>query len=53
MAAQSQGYCSSGSALIDVYEDYVLASPRDAYLEGVDQFPDLVRVGVPYQEWFV
>jgi hypothetical protein len=33
-------------------EDYIPATPRDAYLEGVDHFPDLVRIGVPYQEWF-
>ena len=34
-------------------EDYVPVTPIDAYLEGVDHFPDLVRVRVPYQEWFV
>ena len=33
-------------------EDYILATPRDAYLEGVDHFLDLVRDGVPYHEWF-
>ena len=33
-------------------EDYIPATPRDAYLEGVDHFPDLIRIGVPYQEWF-
>ena len=29
-------------------EDYVPATPRDAYLEGVDYFPNLIRVGVLY-----
>ncbi len=34
-------------------EDYIPATLRDAYLEGVDHFPDLVLIGVPYQECFV
>lgn len=33
-------------------EDYIPATPGDAYLEGVDYFPNLIRIGEPYQEWF-
>uniref|UniRef100_A0A2N9EQA0 Aminotransferase-like plant mobile domain-containing protein n=1 Tax=Fagus sylvatica TaxID=28930 RepID=A0A2N9EQA0_FAGSY len=33
-------------------EDYIPATPSDAYLEGVDYLPDLVRGEMPYREWF-
>ena len=34
------------------FEDYIPATPSDAYLEGMDYFLDLVRAWVLYQEWF-
>jgi hypothetical protein len=33
-------------------EGYIPRAPSDSFVEGVDAFPDLVRVDVPYQEWF-
>ena len=34
-------------------EGYIPTTPGNVYLEGVDNDPDLVCVGAPYQEWFV
>ena len=31
---------------------YIPGTPSDSYVAGVDFYPDLVRVDVPYQEWF-
>ncbi len=33
-------------------EGYILDTPSDSYMVGVDYHPDLVRAEVPYQEWF-
>uniref|UniRef100_A0A2N9EFT8 Integrase catalytic domain-containing protein n=1 Tax=Fagus sylvatica TaxID=28930 RepID=A0A2N9EFT8_FAGSY len=33
-------------------EGYIPGTPSDSYMEGVDSNLDLVRVDVPYQEWF-
>uniref|UniRef100_A0A2N9FEA1 Aminotransferase-like plant mobile domain-containing protein n=1 Tax=Fagus sylvatica TaxID=28930 RepID=A0A2N9FEA1_FAGSY len=39
--------------LLMTIKDYIPATPGDAYLEGVDYFPDLIRIGELYQEWFM
>ena len=33
-------------------EGYIPRDPQDSYVAGVDAYPDLIRVDVPYQEWF-
>jgi hypothetical protein len=33
-------------------EGYISRAPSDSYVEGVDTYPGLVQVDVPYQEWF-
>ena len=33
-------------------EGYIPHAPSDPYVAGVDFHPGLVRVDVPYQEWF-
>ena len=33
-------------------EGYIPRDPHDSYVAGVDAYPDLIRVDVPYQEWF-
>uniref|UniRef100_A0A2N9I3D5 Aminotransferase-like plant mobile domain-containing protein n=1 Tax=Fagus sylvatica TaxID=28930 RepID=A0A2N9I3D5_FAGSY len=33
-------------------EGYIPRAPSDSYVEGVDTYPGLVQVDVPYQEWF-
>jgi hypothetical protein len=33
-------------------EGYIPDTPSDSYMARVDCHPDLVRVEVPYQEWF-
>uniref|UniRef100_A0A2N9FA29 Aminotransferase-like plant mobile domain-containing protein n=1 Tax=Fagus sylvatica TaxID=28930 RepID=A0A2N9FA29_FAGSY len=48
-----------GEALVPVdpphlmtIEDYIPRAPSDSYVEGVEAYPDLIRVDMPYQEWF-
>uniref|UniRef100_A0A2N9I4K1 Aminotransferase-like plant mobile domain-containing protein n=1 Tax=Fagus sylvatica TaxID=28930 RepID=A0A2N9I4K1_FAGSY len=33
-------------------EGYIPRDPSDSYVAGVDAYPDLIRVDVPYREWF-
>ena len=33
-------------------EGYIPHDPHDSYVAGVDAYPDLIRVDVPYREWF-
>ena len=33
-------------------EGYIPRAPSDSYVEGVDAYPGLIQVYVPYQEWF-
>ena len=33
-------------------ESYIPRAPSDSYMKGVDAYPDLIQVDVPYQEWF-
>jgi hypothetical protein len=33
-------------------EDYIPRAPSDSYVEGVEAYPGLIQVDVPYQEWF-
>ena len=33
-------------------EDYIPRAPSDSYVEGVEAYPNLIQVDVPYQEWF-
>ena len=33
-------------------EGYIPRAPSDSYVEGVDAYPGLIQVDVPYQEWF-
>ena len=33
-------------------EGYIPCTPSDSYVEGVDTYPGLVQVNMPYQEWF-
>ena len=33
-------------------EGYIPCAPSDSYVEGVDTYPGLVQVNMPYQEWF-
>jgi hypothetical protein len=48
-----------GEALVPVdpprlmtIKDYIPHAPSDSYVEGVEAYPDLIQVDVPYQEWF-
>uniref|UniRef100_A0A2N9H8U4 Aminotransferase-like plant mobile domain-containing protein n=1 Tax=Fagus sylvatica TaxID=28930 RepID=A0A2N9H8U4_FAGSY len=33
-------------------KDYIPRAPSDSCVEGVEAYPDLIQVDVPYQEWF-
>ena len=48
-----------GEALVPVdppqlmtIEDYIPRALSDSYVEGVEAYPGLIQVDVPYQEWF-
>ena len=33
-------------------EGYIPRAPSDSYVEGVEAYPGLIQVDLPYQEWF-